>query len=206
MHFEIVDGAQLSPLSPPQRDAIAACVYSAMSDFLDLYVGGLEAFADVLGRWWDREDSAFFREGCRVATGAEGEVLGCYFSMPGAELGPRQMADFMNRMRSCDRAERQRLSSTFSEMSKDELVVSPDAEYLLVIGVLPQYQGQGVGGALMKDYLERGRLRGVSGSELTVDVTNSRARAIYDALGFEPTAVLGNRVTGITVDVMRRPS
>jgi ribosomal protein S18 acetylase RimI-like enzyme len=202
----IVDGTELGPLDPDRTRAIAACAHSAMPAFLDLYLGGVSGLEEALGSWWLREDSAFAASLCRLALGPDGEVLGCSFSMPGRELASRQQADFMARMRSCDRSERQRLSRLFVQMSADAPALDPDADYLLAVGVLPQAQGQGIGSALMLDFIDRAARRGASGCELTVDRTNVKAGRLYRSLGCEVFGAAHNPVTDVHVDMLRRPS
>jgi ribosomal protein S18 acetylase RimI-like enzyme len=200
----LVNGEELEPLSQEQAHAIAGCAYSAMPAFLDLYLGGPDALEEALASWWLREDSAFSSRLCQVALGREGEVLGCCFSMPVAELAQRQQADFMARMRSSDRTERQRLSRLFAQMSGDAPRLDPQADYLLAVGVLPLAQGQGVGAALILDFIDRAAQRGASGCELTVDKTNEKAGRLYRSLGFKPFGEAYNPVTDVHVDMLRR--
>jgi ribosomal protein S18 acetylase RimI-like enzyme len=61
----------------------------------------------------------------------------------------------------------------------------------LHIDLLPEFQGQGQGRALMTTLLAALARRGVTGVHLVMSRTNVRARAFYDRLGFTGIAVPG---------------
>jgi GNAT superfamily N-acetyltransferase len=57
------------------------------------------------------------------------------------------------------------------------------------LAVLPQYQGKGVGPALLEAVEERARRKGCCKLTLEVLDDNSRARAVYRRFGFEDSVV-----------------
>lgn len=57
-------------------------------------------------------------------------------------------------------------------------------EYLWMIGVVPERQGQGLGTALIASVLDRCDRDGVSAY---LEASSTRSRALYERLGFEPT-------------------
>ncbi|MEU4172982.1 GNAT family N-acetyltransferase [Streptomyces sp. NPDC026665] len=54
-------------------------------------------------------------------------------------------------------------------------------EYLWMIGVMPQRQGEGLGGALIEAVLDRCDREGVAAY---LEASNARSRALYERLGF----------------------
>jgi RimJ/RimL family protein N-acetyltransferase len=67
----------------------------------------------------------------------------------------------------------------------------------LVIGVLEEHAGRGIGTALMVEAQRWARERGIRRLELTVETHNRAARALYEKMGF---AVEGTRKDAMLVD------
>ncbi|KFN01212.1 GNAT family N-acetyltransferase [Bacillus clarus] len=59
----------------------------------------------------------------------------------------------------------------------------------IVIGILQEYGGRGIGTALFKEVEKWARLHGVWRLELTVMAHNTRAQALYSKAGFEQEGV-----------------
>jgi RimJ/RimL family protein N-acetyltransferase len=67
----------------------------------------------------------------------------------------------------------------------------------LVIGVLEEHAGRGIGTALIAEAQRWARERGIRRLELTVETHNRAARALYEKMGF---AVEGTRKDAMLVD------
>ncbi|MDE1874730.1 MAG: GNAT family N-acetyltransferase [Patescibacteria group bacterium] len=65
------------------------------------------------------------------------------------------------------------------------IVIEPDKNFLRAIYVLPQYQGQGIGSALMRR--ADGFFKPLVPSRVTVATYNDRAIRFYEGLGFKKT-------------------
>jgi ribosomal protein S18 acetylase RimI-like enzyme len=68
-----------------------------------------------------------------------------------------------------------------------EGVIEPpdrDVQYIAHLGVEPAMQGHGVGTLLVGHFIELGRAVGLARAELDVAITNPRAQALYERLGF----------------------
>jgi RimJ/RimL family protein N-acetyltransferase len=65
---------------------------------------------------------------------------------------------------------------------------------VLGMGVVASHRGQGIGEALIRAALERARAVGLTRVELTVREGNSRARALYEEVGFAIEGVKRNAV------------
>jgi ribosomal protein S18 acetylase RimI-like enzyme len=63
-----------------------------------------------------------------------------------------------------------------------------DAYYLALIEILPAYQGQGIGTAVIRDFIQQA-IEANLPATLHVLKTNEPARRLYERLGFEITAV-----------------
>jgi ribosomal protein S18 acetylase RimI-like enzyme len=63
---------------------------------------------------------------------------------------------------------------------------------LLGLGVTDDYQGMGLGRRLITIMLEDAGKAGKAGVELTTDLDNDRAKALYESAGFETLGVVEN--------------
>jgi ribosomal protein S18 acetylase RimI-like enzyme len=62
----------------------------------------------------------------------------------------------------------------------------PDSIYIHELQVLPEYQGRGLGTAVVQQVIQQGASRGVAVT-LSVVAANARAKQLYERLGFEVT-------------------
>ena len=62
----------------------------------------------------------------------------------------------------------------------------PDEYYLDSVAVHPDFQGQGLGTELIRAFEQQAQRLGHSKCLLIVDVDNTRARALYERLGYTP--------------------
>ena len=69
----------------------------------------------------------------------------------------------------------------------------PDRLEIADLYVRPQDRGTGVAEQLIERALEWGRSRACDTAQLTVDVDNDRAMALYERLGFEPARFILRR-------------
>ena len=90
-----------------------------------------------------------------------------------------------------------------------ERVIKPPAKgthYVAHLGVTPEARGTGIGSALVEHLHDQGRQLGRTVAELDVAVTNPRAQALYERLGYrvvkEEPSTLENRF-GKVVDHRR---
>jgi ribosomal protein S18 acetylase RimI-like enzyme len=64
----------------------------------------------------------------------------------------------------------------------------PDSLFIVELQVVPEWQGRGIGTAVIQHVLELGAERGIP-VMLSVVPANARAKRLYDRLGFEVTEV-----------------
>lgn len=67
---------------------------------------------------------------------------------------------------------------------------TPNLHYLAHLGVAPAWRGQGIGAQLVDYFLQQGKEMGRVAAALDVAVTNPRAQALYERLGFVVTQEL----------------
>lgn len=65
---------------------------------------------------------------------------------------------------------------------------------VLGIGVLAPYRGRGIGEALIRNAIEKAKIKGLTRIELTVRENNKPAVALYEKLGFEKEGLHRNAV------------
>lgn len=83
------------------------------------------------------------------------------------------------------------------------MVVGSTAD-IQTIGVLPQYEGRGIGTAMLTSMLDEARRRGAAETLLEVREDNPRARRLYERFGFEHIHTRrGYYRDGVSAHVMR---
>lgn len=68
------------------------------------------------------------------------------------------------------------------------LRISPETIFIEELQILPEYQSQGIGSAVVRQLIERARFRGATVT-LSVLPINVRAKELYERLGFEVISV-----------------
>ncbi|MDE7160794.1 MAG: GNAT family N-acetyltransferase [Muribaculaceae bacterium] len=175
--FRIIDA------KPEDASFIARGIMDAVGeDICRNMAGDSHTLADVKGvfeRLALRDDSQYSWLNSRVAVDGDGRRLGVCVSYDGAGLKRLRRSFF------------EEANRTFGwGITPDEVEALPgetDGEefYLDTLMVLPEARGRGIGRRLIKDAAERaGRCGKPLG--LLVDPDNSRARRLYDAVGFRP--------------------
>ena len=86
-----------------------------------------------------------------------------------------------------------RIASSCTVAVKDERILGFqvstfffDGAHLARLAVHPSTQGQGIGGALLGDLLERYTRRGIQMMTVNTQESNHQSRRLYERFGFEP--------------------
>ena len=77
-----------------------------------------------------------------------------------------------------------------------------DELHINTIGVLPDFEGKGIGTALMDDALRDAKERGIERATLEVAVSNKRAQDLYYRYGFKPVGIRKNYYDKIGEDAL----
>lgn len=150
------------------------------------------AFLDGAGEFGWRNHVVGEVDGRIVATGAgwsggmgfrfmiagARQILGCYGPMAGAGVIARAL----------------RVEAIVPPPSRTRFVVAH-------LGVRPETRGHGIGQALIEHLLDLGRTRGIEFASLDVAVTNPRAQALYERLGFVVTGARRSRLSNASATV-----
>jgi predicted N-acetyltransferase YhbS len=82
-------------------------------------------------------------------------------------------------------------------------LVEEDAWYLSIVGVLPEFQNQGLGASLITPVLEAADRAGVS---TYLETFTPRNKTFYARLGYQDAGTFAEPVTGAAYTVMVRPA
>jgi ribosomal protein S18 acetylase RimI-like enzyme len=172
------------PCSDQIIEKISPSVHEAGNPYFDFIFGGHESAAAALARWMKRASSEISIERVFCLT-LEGQTLGGFIAMPGAELAACRRLDAAALTMSGNR-ERRELISQRLELTSDLFPAVGEAEfYLSKMWVDPDHQGAGYASVLMEHYLCAGRRRGFTQFRLDVCADNDRAIRIYRRFGFQ---------------------
>lgn len=84
-----------------------------------------------------------------------------------------------------------------------EPLVDEDAWYLSIVGILPEFQNQGLGASLILPVLEASDREGVS---TYLETFTPRNKSFYARLGYEDAGSFAETVTGASYSLMIRPA
>lgn len=91
---------------------------------------------------------------------------------------------------------------TFMELTEARHPTGTAHLYLVLLGVLPEAQGRGLGGALLRERLDRADAEGLPAY---LEATSQRSRALYERHGFRDTGDPIHLPDGPTLWPMWRP-
>lgn len=120
----------------------------------------------------ERDDSQYSYLNTLVAVNDDGEAVGACISYDGARLHELRKPFFEAVSRLLGR-----------DMSDIQDETDPTEYYLDTLAVLPEYRKQGIASALLKASVEKAR-KGGKPAGLLVEKENTRARRLYESLGF----------------------
>lgn len=167
--------------TPGDATLIATAILEAIGeDLTDSLAGDAHTPADVhslFASLAERNDTQYSYLNTRIATDETGNPMGVCVSYDGADLIRIRRPFF-----------KEANSRLGWEMTLDEIdalpgETEPDEFYLDTLMTLPEYRGQGVASALIKDAKEKAIKTGKP-LGLLCDLDNARARRLYDSIGF----------------------
>lgn len=168
----------IRPASPEDADLIALVLAMAL--------GGDEShpFFEIFAGLARRDDTQYSYRNALVAL-ADGERAGAIVGYDGGKLHELRAP----------------MEEIFREMHGDDFVLEEETSagefYLDSVAVLPRFKGLGVGRMLIGRLSERAFAEGFDRVGLIVDFDNTKAEALYSAMGFRrvnPTTFLGHRM------------
>ena len=179
---------QVRPAEPGDVDAAVPLIYASGTHEWDYgFATRRHPATDwILAAFLGRSATESYR-GYQVAL-VDGRVVGVGSFLPGAAFDTRNALRFIWEsiraygLRECWGVMRRTLRLM-------ELMPSPgkDALFIQRVGVSPELRGHGIGRALLDDQIRAARAAGLRRAVLDVAVTNPRAQALYERLGFRVT-------------------
>ena len=191
----------IRPAAPADGEAAIPLILSSgpqAFDYVFTLAGGIhvrdflrQAFLDGAGEFGWRNHTVAAVDGKVVGVGA------CYGS-------DRNFAFLAAGARQIVSAYGLRAPGVMVRGLRTEAVIRPPAtgEWTLVhLGVYPALRSRGIGRRIIEDFLVRGKAAGAKKAVLDVAVTNPRAQALYEGLGFsleaERLSALHNAVSKV---------
>ena len=135
---------------------------------------------------------------------ADGDMLGGFIGIEGADLKRRRREDSMAFLQAASREQRPSLARRMRTSRELFPPVEPDEFYLSKMGVRYDARGNGLGRRLVQHFLAEGMASEPRRFRLDVHAENRRAIRLYESVGFELTQESHSRETGMTYLAMHR--
>ncbi|MFF1296482.1 MULTISPECIES: GNAT family N-acetyltransferase [unclassified Streptomyces] len=119
----------------------------------------------------------------RVDVTEDGTACALWLPVPDGEHADEEGADGPAELRAEVDPDNERVE-LIGRLTADIHPAGRAHEYLWMIGVAPEHQGQGLGTALIASVLDRCDREGLCAY---LEASSARSRALYERLGFEPT-------------------
>jgi len=170
--------------------AAAGLLYESAAPYYDAYSGGERRARRLLAAAWTHPGHTASYETCRVAVGADEDVvLGVVSGYPFAQ-GDRLANAFVSL--SVRRTAPWRWPRLVRHLrAAGRLTPRPpvDAFYVDALAVAGSARRRGIGRGLLDDAARRAVAQGASGVALDTGLSNTDGRALYEACGFERTEI-----------------
>jgi ribosomal protein S18 acetylase RimI-like enzyme len=164
--------------------------------------GGAEFSQRALAGWMTRPSSEVSILRGEFLT-CDGELAGGFLALNGIELKKARQADAAALWEAFPSAERATLVERMSNSANLFPPVADDEYYLTKMGLDVPYQGQGLGRALVQQYLEQGKAQNYARYRLDVHAENQAAIRCYLAAGFKVVSTSESRDRGLRYHAMR---
>ena len=174
----------IRPAAPDDAELAARLMYLSMGELADYLFGGVRRSVDeILASLYLMKNNRF--SWC-VADVAEwdGQPAGMLASFPGWEFTRRELAIGASLLKLCNFLEVLRLSIHAMSIANG-VETYRDEYYLANMGVLPKFQGRGIGSGLMEHAEQKAREAGLEKCSLIVDTENPNAKRLYERFGYQ---------------------
>jgi ribosomal protein S18 acetylase RimI-like enzyme len=165
--------------------SVLPLVHEAGNPYYDWFFGDASAARSALRAWIARPSSEISIERVVVAR-VRRRLVGAYVALGGTELRHARDADALALLAraSSEPTQRARLVERLAVAKSLFAPVAPEDWYLSKIAVVPRFRGQGIGRAIVDEYLSEGFAAGFRRFRLDVSAENDHAVQIYKSLGF----------------------
>ena len=173
----------IRPATVDDAPLAARLMYLSMGELADYLFGRAHLSVDeILAGLFLLEGNRFSRSIADVAEW-DGQPVGMLVSFPGREFHRRELSIGVGLLKLCGPWDVLRLSVPALSISNG-VETRRDEYYLANMAVLPEFQGRGIGSALMADAEQKARRAGLKKCSLIVDLENPSARRLYERCGY----------------------
>lgn len=173
----------IRPATPDDAPLAARLMYLSMGELADYLFGKAHLSVDeILTGLFLLEGNRFSRGIADVAEW-DGQPAGMLVSFPGREFNRRELSIGLGLLKLCGPWDVLRLSVPAISIANG-IETLRNEYYLANMAVLPEFQGRGIGSALMANAEEKARQAGVEKCSLIVDIENPSARRLYERCGY----------------------
>ena len=177
-------------------------VLAAGNPYYDYLFGGAELSHRTLEGWMKRASSEVSILRGEFLT-CDAELAGGFIALNGRELKRARQADAAALWEAFPSAERVALVERMSNSANLFPPVAEDEYYLTKMGLSAPFRGQGLGRALMQQYLAQGKAQNYASFRLDVHTDNQPAIGCYLAAGFKVLSTSESRDGGLRYHAMR---
>jgi ribosomal protein S18 acetylase RimI-like enzyme len=164
--------------------SVLSLIYEASTPYFDWLFGGPSAALPIIESRMRSPESEMSIRDTVVWAGPEGDVVGCYIAMPGAEVERRRKVDAVAYLQYVGRAGRALLLQRMRESRELFAPVQREEFYLGKIAIRSDLRGRGHGRSLVEQFCSIGAARGHRGFVLDVNSANTAAIGLYRSVGF----------------------
>lgn len=173
----------IRPAQHADAELASRLIYLSMGELADYLFGAAHLPVDqILAGLFLRDDNRFSWRRAEIAEWDRTPV-GMLISFPGNQFARLEYAIGIGLLRLCGLKDVLRLSLRALSIA-DGIETLRDEYYLANMGVLPPFQGRGIGSALLKRAEDRARAAGLGKCSLIVDLENPGACKLYERNGY----------------------
>ena len=174
----------IRPASPDDAELVVRLIQMSMGVLADYLFGGVRRPVDeILAGLYKFETNRYSWSRTDIAEW-DGEAVGMVINYPGGETFSRSLATGFGLFRLCNFFDVMRLAMRALSIASG-IENKRDEYYIANLAVLPQYQGRGIGSALLTHVEEKAKGSGLQKCSLIVDTEKPAARRLYESSGYQ---------------------
>jgi len=174
----------IRPAHPDDVELVSDLLYLSMNELADYLFGGVHLSVDMILA------GLFFMNGNRFSWNTidiaewQSQLAGMLVSYPGREFARRELAIGFGLFKLCGFLDTMRLSVHALSIANG-VETRRDEYYLANMAVSPEFQGRGIGSALLTNAEQKAKDAGLKKCSLIVDTENLSARRLYERFGYQ---------------------
>ena len=174
----------IRPATLDDAELAARLIYLSMGELADYLYGDIRLSVDeILAGFYAMKNNRYSWSIADVAEW-DGQPAGMLTSFPGQEFAKRELAIGAGLFKLCNFFEVLRLSMRALSIANG-VETYRDEYYLANMGVLPKFQGRGIGSSLLEHAEQKAREADLEKCSLIVDTENRNAKRLYERFGYQ---------------------